>query len=268
MKFDGKAFAQEIEAKVKNKVLNFVLKPRIVSVLVGDDPASALYTKLKKAAAERTGIDFEIVKLDVLRNEIVEIAKRQDVTGIMLQLPVPGLQGQALKEVLETIPFDKDVDGLRYPESGVVPPVVKAILEVVDEIEQSQISNSLPAQAGQILKLKKYVVIGASGFVGSATCLELEKQGKEVIRVDSDTIDPARLVLQSDVVISCVGKAGMVTGNMVREGAVVIDVGAPRGDMTQEVYQKASVSVEVPGGIGPITIACLIQNGLELYKNS
>lgn len=260
MKFDGKAFAQEIEAKVKNKVAILAKKPRIVSVLVGDDPASALYTKLKKAAAERTRIDFEIMKLDVLGNEIKEIAKRADVTGIMLQLPVQNLQGRTLKEVLESIPLDKDVDGLRYPESGVVPPVVKAILDVVDEIEKSQIINS------QILKLKKYVVIGATGFVGSATCSELEKTGKEVIKVDSDTQNAKDLVLQGDIVISCVGKEGVVTGDMVRDGVIAIDVGAPRGDMTSEVYQKASVSVEVPGGIGPVTIACLMQNALESYE--
>lgn len=250
MKFDGNAFAQKIEENVKNKVRNFVLKPKIVSVLVGDDPASALYTKLKQAAASRVGMDFEIVKLDVLGNEITEIAKRQDVTGIMLQLPVHDLQGRTLKDVLESIPLDKDVDGLRYPESGVVPPVVKAIMDVIEEI------GSNP---------KKFVVIGASGFVGSATCRELEKMGKAVIKIDSDTQDAKDLILQGDMVISCVGKEGIVTGDMVRDGVVVIDVGAPRGDMTREVYQKASVSVEVPGGIGPVTIVSLLQNAVDIH---
>jgi methylenetetrahydrofolate dehydrogenase (NADP+)/methenyltetrahydrofolate cyclohydrolase len=251
MKFDGKAFAEEIEAKVKNKVTILAKKPRIVSVLVGDDPASALYTKLKKAAAERVGIDFEIVKLDLLGNEIEEIAKRDEVTGIMLQLPVPGISGQALKDILETIPLNKDVDGLRYPESGVVPPVVKAILDVVEKIGGNP---------------EKFVVIGASGFVGSATCLELEKMGKEVIKVDSDTQNAKDLVLQGDIVISCVGKEGVVTGDMVRDGVILIDVGAPRGDMARDAYDKASVSVEVPGGIGPVTIACLMQNAVYLCK--
>ena len=88
--------------------------------------------------------------------------------------------------------------------------------------------------------------------------------GKEVIKVDSDTKEPTRSVLVGDVVISCVGKEGIVTEEMVKPRAVVIDVGAPRGDMTSEVYQKASVSVEVPGGIGPVTIACLMENATEL----
>ncbi|MFZ2199519.1 MAG: bifunctional 5,10-methylenetetrahydrofolate dehydrogenase/5,10-methenyltetrahydrofolate cyclohydrolase [Microgenomates group bacterium] len=261
MKFDGKAFALEIEDKVKNKVRNFVLKPEIVSVLVGDDPASALYTKLKKAAAERVGITFEIYHytnepLDHLRDKVIEIGSRVEVTGVMVQLPLPGVSRKDMDLILQTIPLDKDVDGLRYPESGVVPPVVKAILDVIVEIEKTQSSE---------LRLQKYVIIGASGFVGSATCRELEKMGKEVIKIDSDTQDAKDLMLQGDIIISCVGKEGVVTEDMVREGAVVIDVGAPRGDMTKEVYQKASVSVEVPGGIGPVTIASLLQNAVDIY---
>lgn len=264
MKFDGKAFSQEIEVQVSDKVAKLKVKPRIVSVLVGDDPASALYTKLKQAAAERVGIDFEIVRekgevtSEKLKQILEVIGQREDVTGVMVQLPLPGDSRKDTEKILAAIPLDKDVDGLRYPESGVVPPVVKAILDVVEEIEKSQITNS------PILQLKKYVVIGASGFVGSATCLELEKKGKEVIKVDSDTVEPTRSVLVGDVVISCVGKEGVVTEDMVRNGVIAIDVGAPRGDMTSEVYQKASVSVEVPGGIGPVTIACLMQNAVSL----
>lgn len=255
MKFDGKAFAQEIEAKVSEKVAKLNVKPRIVSVLVGDDPASALYTKLKKTAAERVGIDFEIVREKVevtsekLKQILEVIGQREDVTGVMVQLPLPGDSRKDTEEILAAIPLDKDVDGLRYLESGVVPPVVKAILDVVDEIGGNP---------------DKFVVIGASGFVGSATCLELEKKGKEVIKVDSDTQNAKDLVLKGDIVISCVGKEGVLTGDMVRDSAIAIDVGAPRGDMTSEVYQKASVSVEVPGGIGPVTIACLMQNAAEI----
>jgi methylenetetrahydrofolate dehydrogenase (NADP+)/methenyltetrahydrofolate cyclohydrolase len=255
MKFDGKAFSQEIEVQVSDKVAKLKVKPRIVSVLVGDDPASALYTKLKQAAAERVGIDFEIVreKAEVTSEKLKQIldvlGQREDVTGVMVQLPLPGDSRKDTEKILAAIPLDKDVDGLRYPESGVVPPVVKAILDVVEKIGG---------------KPHKFVVIGASGFVGSATCLELEKMGKEVIKVDSDTVEPTRSVLVGDVVISCVGKEGVVTEDMVRDGVIAIDVGAPRGDMTSEVYQKASISVEVPGGIGPVTIACLMQNAVSL----
>ena len=132
MKFDGKAFAQEIEAKVSENVAKLSVKPRIVSVLVGDDPASALYTKLKKAAAERVGIEFEIVRekgevtSEKLKQILEVIGQREDVTGMMVQLPLPGDSRKDTEEILAAIPLDKDVDGLRYPDSGVVPPVVKA----------------------------------------------------------------------------------------------------------------------------------------------
>ena len=261
MKFDGRGFAQEIERVLKQKMSSIQGRPKIVSVLVGDDPASVLYTRLKKEAAERIGIDFEVVRLEEkehtasnLQRQIREIGANNEVTGLMVQLPIADLQGQALQEVLEAIPLNKDVDGLRYPESKVIPPVVEAVLKILEKISETK-----------ELKELKYVVIGAKGFVGSAVCLELEKQGKTVIKVDSDTTDPARSILEGDVIISCTGKEGMVIGDMVRDGSIVIDVGAPRGDMTQEVYQKASVSVEVPGGVGPVTIACLMQNAVEIY---
>jgi len=273
MKFDGRGFAQKIEEQVKNKVRNFVGKPHVVSILVGDDPASHLYTKLKKQAAERVGIEFEVVKVSSCEGltQIVEkVGENSQVQGMMIQLPIPSphgetsLQGLALKEVLDAIPKEKDIDGLRYPESGIVPPVVAAILQVINEIEKTQSSDHSPKIAqGSELGQRKYVVVGASGFVGSAVCSELEKMRYQVIKVDSDTQNAKELVLQGDMVISCVGKEGVVRDDMVKKGAVVIDVGAPKGDMTKEVYQNASISVEVPGGIGPVTIACLMQSVVD-----
>lgn len=159
MKFDGKAFAKKIEDQVAARSLTIDSKPKIVSILVGNDPASVLYTGLKHKAAERVGIDFEVVRLESITKEQVKaITLREDVTGLMIQLPVPDLQGPTLQGVLSAIPYDKDVDGLRYPESGVVPPVVSAILRVMDEIalnSKLKITNS------------KIVVVGAAGFVGS-----------------------------------------------------------------------------------------------------
>ncbi len=256
--------------------------PKIVSVLVGDDPASILYTKLKKAAAERVGILFEIYHytnepLDHLSNKIQEIGASGDVTGVMVQLPIPGLHGHALQEVLATIPRDKDVDGLRWEESGVMPATVRAVLSIVDKIIESQIINS------QILKSGNYVVLGARGAVGRPLVHFLRKRGLEVAEVEWDTPEPTRIILAGEVVISCVGKAGIVIGEMVKEGVVAIDVGMSEkkisnhkfsnsqintvvGDMTQEVYQKASVAVPVPGGVGPVTVASLMANAAEITK--
>lgn len=254
MKFDGKGFAKTIEESVAARLRELQVKPKIVSVLVGNDPASVLYTGLKQKAAERAGIDFEVVRLDTVTKEQVKvIAERVDVTGLMIQLPVPNLQGQALAEILSVIPYNKDVDGLRYPESGVVPPVVRAVLGVIENIVEShrlEIGN------------QKIVVVGAAGFVGSGVVSELAKKDIEVVGVERG--DDMEVIKTGDIVISAVGDEGIIKPEMVKEGPVVIDVGAPRGDMTREAYQKASVSVEVPGGVGPVTIACLMENVTNL----
>lgn len=259
MIFDGKAFARKIEEQVKNKVTNLVKKPRIVSILVGDDPASALYTKLKKAAAERVGINFEIFKIDSekwqvesLSSVIKKIGEREDVTGVMVQLPLPDVLRGETSRILAAIPLTKDVDGLRWEESGVVPATVSAVLSIVDAIAEGK---------------TKFVVLGARGAVGRPLVHYLKKRGVEVTEVEWDTPLPSGSLPVGQVVISCVGQAGLVSGDMVQQGTIVIDVGAPKGDMTAEVYQKASISVEVPGGVGPVTIACLLQNVLEIREH-
>lgn len=255
MKFDGKGFALKIEEQVRTRLRQGFggRRPKIVSILVGNDPASVLYTRLKQEAAARVGIEFVVERLDRISKEVVaEIASRDDVTGLMLQLPVPDLRGYTLREVLSATPSEKDVDGLRYPESGVVPPVVTAVLIILDEIA---VNSKLK------IKDSKIVVVGAKGFVGSGVVAELGKRGTQVIGVERG--DDMNVIMSGDVVISAVGEEGIIKPEMIREGAVVIDVGAPRGDMTKEVYQKASVSVEVPGGVGPVTIACLMEKGCK-----
>lgn len=254
MKFDGKGFAKKIEDQVAAYVSMLAVKPKIVSILVGEDPASVLYTGLKQKAAERVGIEFEVVHKQSITKEMVEaIASRSEVTGLMIQLPVPDLQGATLREVLSAIPYDKDVDGLRYPESGVVPPVVKAVLRVMDNIiENSKLE----------IRNQKIFVVGAAGFVGSGVMAELAK--RDILAQGVERGDDMSLIKTGDIVISAVGEEGIVRPEMIKNGAVVIDVGAPKGDMTKEVYQKASVSVEVPGGVGPVTIACLMEKGAKL----
>lgn len=254
MKFDGKGFAKTIEESVAARVSVMEIKPKIVSILVGNDPASVLYTGLKQKAAERVGIDFEVVRLkSVTKEQVKTIAEREDVTGLMIQLPIPNLQGPTLQGILSVIPYDKDVDGLRYPYSGVVPPVVVAILKVIDKIAENQKLD---------IRNQKIVVVGAAGFVGSGVVSELAKLGLTVVGVERG--DDMEVIKTGDVVISAVGEEGIIKPEMVKVGAIVIDVGAPKGDMTNGVYQKASVSVEVPGGVGPVTIACLMENGLRL----
>lgn len=262
MIFDGKAFARQLEEEVTTRLRQDFggrRKPRIVSILVGDDPASALYTRLKKQAAERVGIEFEVVHTtkDKMMQTISNSSDQSD--GVMIQLPIPSLQGQALKEVLSAIPLEKDVDGLRWEESGIMPATVRGILSLVDEIAKDKVI---------------FAVLGSRGAVGKPLVHFLKERGLEVAEIEFDTQNPEALISGAEVVISCVGKAGLVTGEMISDGMIVIDVGMSEvdgrvvGDMTQEVYQKASVAVPVPGGVGPVTIASLIANAVELYERS
>lgn len=257
MIFDGRAFAREIEEQVKQQVSAMPSKPKIVSILVGSDPSSALYTKLKQQAAERVEITFEVMHLEPenLHNRIAQVADDVSITGLMIQLPVPGFSPEQTADLLNLIPLEHDVDGLRWEVSGVKPAAVAAVLSIVARIAPDK---------------KQFVVLGSSGAVGRPLTHFLREQGVFVSEVEVGTVDPAAIIQRAEVVISCVGKAGLVTAEMVHPGAIVIDVGMSEvegrvvGDMTQEVYQKASVAVPVPGGVGPVTIASLLQNAVHL----
>lgn len=263
MIIDGSKVAEELEHLLRNKVANLVLQPRIVSILVGEDPASLLYSRLKEKAAERVGIEFEIVKLAraskiELIKLVLEISDRPEVTGVMLQLPIPNISGDELKEVVLSIPITKDVDGMRWEESDVMPATVRAVITLLSKIESE-------TQAS--LVNKRVVLVGSRGAVGRPLVYYLKKLGySEISEVEWDTPTPVEIIRTGEVIISCVGHEGLITTEMVNEGSIVLDVGAPRGDMTIEVYQKASVSVEVPGGVGPVTIASLMNNALDLVK--
>lgn len=283
MIFDGKAFAKEIEGQVATRLRQDYggrRKPKIVSVLVGNDPASELYTRLKEQAAQRVGIEFEVQRISnieyrELQKIIEEVGEREEVTGVMVQLPLPeGLRGETPK-LLEAIPLGKDVDGLRWRESGVKPATVRAVLSILEKIAADP---SATRRTSPDLWRARFVVLGSRGAVGEPLVYFLRQRGVEVTEVEWDTPDPTRSVLAGEVVISCVGKVGLVTGEMVTPGAIVVDVGMsanqrfgesanqPKvvGDMTAEVYAKASVAVPVPGGVGPVTIACLMENVVEL----
>ncbi len=261
MIFDGRAFAKELEKDLATRVAQLPHKPKMVSVLVGDDPASVMYTQLKNKAANRCGIDFSVEKLDSrfkiqeIKERIAEIGAREDVTGLMVQLPIPGLDKSQTQEVLKAIPLNKDVDGLRWEESGVMPATVKAIFSILEKINLETRIWNLES---------RFVVLGARGAVGKPLVYYLQKQGVKVDEVEWDTPDPARMILAGEVVISCVGKPGVVTEKMIKPSMIMVDVGAPVGDMTSGVYQKAAVAVPVPGGVGPVTVVSLMENAVDL----
>lgn len=261
MIIDGSQVAGELEQELRDKVANLALQPRIVSILVGEDPASLLYSNLKAKAAERVGIMFEIVKIPFvdkveLANLVREVSGRSEVTGVMLQLPIPNIVGDELTQVISNIPLDKDVDGMRWRESGVMPATVRAVTTLLSKIESmTQID----------LVNKRVVIVGARGAVGKPLVFYLNKLGySQVVEVEWDTVNQLEIIQSAEVVISCTGKTGLIGQEMVQPGSIVIDVGAPRGDMMKEVYEKAGVAVPVPNGVGPVTIAMLMTNAVNL----
>jgi len=267
MIFDGKKFAQEIEESVKTLIKSLKRKPKIVSILVGSDDASSLYTKLKNQAAERVGIEFEILRLEngnsisELGQMIMNLGEREGVDGIMIQLPIPGINKLEHEKILSMIPLHKDVDGLRWEQSGVKPATVSAVLKILQEIGDKYAND---------IWSRKFAVLGARGAVGRPLVNFLRSRGVEVSEIEWDTKNPEILIRDSGVVISCVGKAGIVSLDMIGSKTIVVDVGMSSkegkvvGDMDPLIYQKASVAVPVPGGVGPVTIACLLQNVLEV----
>lgn len=267
MIFDGRKFAKEIEESVKTRTKTLKRRPKVVSILVGTDEASSLYVKLKNQAAERVGIDFEIPKIEQgktiheLGHMIMNIGDREDVDGIMVQLPIPGIDKLEHEKILSMIPLHKDVDGLRWEQSGVKPATVSAVLSILQEIGEKYAND---------IWSRKFAVLGAGGAVGRPLVNFLRAKGVDVSELEWDTKSPEIIIKNSGVVISCVGKAGIVTSDMISANTIVVDVGMSSqegkvvGDMDPLVYQKASIAVPVPHGVGPVTIACLLQNVLEV----
>jgi methylenetetrahydrofolate dehydrogenase (NADP+)/methenyltetrahydrofolate cyclohydrolase len=229
--------------------------------LVGDDPASVLYVNLKKKAAEKVGatLDVRSMMSDIGRvgiiNLITNLNKDKSVHGIMVQLPLPdNYSKEDRDEIINSIAKGKDVDGLR-DDSPYLTPTVKAVLEVVREATPSNTLKAWPL---------KVVVVGAKGFEGKKICKVLKAMDYDVEGIDRKTNDWKLVTRSADILISVTGSPGIIGKDEVKEGAVVIDVGSPKGDVkTEEVKEKVSFISPVPGGIGPVTISCLLENLVE-----
>lgn len=252
--FDGNSFAKVKEQQLTQKVFTIKenrITPKLVSILVGDDPASILYTALKRKAAERIGAIMEVKILDsaISSEEIIEgIKKLNDDTsvhGIMIQMPLPAHLKPYRDEIVNSIKVEKDVDGLRE-NSNFIPATVKAVVLIMKEASKYLFDN--------------VVVVGSSGMVGKPLVKLLKELEYKVIGVDIDTPNLEEKTKKADLIISATGKAGLITPEMVKDGVVVIDVGSPKPDVELEVAKKASFITPVPGGVGPVTIISLLDN--------
>lgn len=260
--FDGKAFAANKEKELSLRVIDLFTEydatPRLVSFIIGTDPASILYQNLKKKAAERIAAQVEIIYLPetstkqaIIKN--IEIYNKDNkVNGIMIQLPLPkGFSKEDRDEIINSISLEKDIDGLRKA-SKFTPPTAKAVSEILN--------NALSLLA---VKPSPFAisVVGATGFIGRQIVGILEKDKKyEILELNSKSENLKVKIKNSDVVITVTGKENLVSKDMIKPEAVLIDVGAPKGDIEKSAYEKASFVSPVPGGVGPVTISSLMEN--------
>ncbi len=254
--FNGRKYAAKKEEKLKEKVKQLNkrgIRPKLVSILVGDNQASRLYISLKKQAAERVGVELEVkeftsnVSSSKIVRKIENLNQDASINGIMVQMSLPDSLKPKTKEIVNKISLDKDIDALGK-DSPFIQPTVKAILQLIKLAKGNRTK-------------KKVVVVGAKGMVGRPLVKELRKENYPVIECDKETKDLKLKTKKAGILVSATGVCDIIKGNMVREGAVVIDVGAPKGDVSfKEVAKKASFITPVPNGVGPLTIAYLIEN--------
>ncbi len=259
--FEGRQFAQDKEDALILRVLGLREKgitPHLVSIIVGEDPASHMYVGLKKKAVERIGGEVTIISLNenVSLDKIIETIhwynKDSEIQGIMVQMPLPTHLQDSKTEILESISPEKDVDGLRK-DSPFLHPTAKAVMDIIDF-----------ANGGLDLSEKlKVVVVGANGMVGKPVVKELRKKGYAVVECDINTPDLKKETLAADILVSATGHQKLITEDMVKKEAIVIDVGSPVGDCDLDIKSKASFLTPVPGGVGPVTISCLLENLIE-----
>ncbi|MBN2504502.1 MAG: bifunctional methylenetetrahydrofolate dehydrogenase/methenyltetrahydrofolate cyclohydrolase FolD [Bacilli bacterium] len=274
---DGKALAAKIKDKVKEDVEALVRKQRIIPhlavILIGSDPASQTYVRGKEKACEKVGIKSTVIKreIDITEAEILdlidELNEDKTVHGILLQLPIP--KHLDANKIISRIDPTKDVDGFTptnvakltsgYP--GLVPCTPLGIMKILDEYN-IQIEG------------KRCVVIGRSQIVGKPMALLLLKANGTVTICHSKTKELEKVAKEADILVAATGKPKMVDINFVKKGAVLIDVGISKvddkllGDIDFEsVKEVAGYITPVPGGVGPMTIACLLENTVSCYKS-
>jgi methylenetetrahydrofolate dehydrogenase (NADP+) / methenyltetrahydrofolate cyclohydrolase len=268
---DGKGLAERIRAKVKEDVAAHDGPIGLATVLVGDDPASAIYVKRKREACEEAGIESIHHQLSEDTSEedllalVEELNADERVTGILTQLPLPSQIDD--DKVIRTIDPMKDVDGFHPVNAGFLlqgrptlqPATPSGIMEILREYEIS-------------LEGAGAVVIGRSNIVGKPAAVLLIAESATVTVAHSRTRNLPELLRAADVVVAAVGRARMVTADMVKPGAAVIDVGINRvdgklaGDVDEGVAEVAGHLTPVPGGVGPMTIAMLLQNTVKAAR--
>jgi methylenetetrahydrofolate dehydrogenase (NADP+) / methenyltetrahydrofolate cyclohydrolase len=267
---DGKGLAERIRAEVSAEIEE-VGEVGLTTILVGDDPASEIYIRRKQEAANEVGIvarDYRLAE-DTAEEELLELVdqlNRDDaVDGILVQLPLPAHLDE--QRVIDAVDPDKDVDGfhpvnagrLFLGQDGLVAATPTGILTLLDEYE-------VPLEGARA------VVVGRSTIVGKPVSMLLLARHATITICHSRTIDLGAFTREADVLVVAVGRANLITPDMVKKGAAVIDVGMNRadeglrGDVDPAVAEQAGLLTPVPGGVGPMTIASLLRNTVKAAR--
>lgn len=266
---NGKELSKKIRGQVKNRAEELIkkgIKPKLAVIMVGEDTASKVYVRNKSKACNEVGIEYEEfilnenIEMDELLELIIKLNKRNDIHGILLQSPIP--KHLDIYKAFETIDYRKDVDGfhpinigrLALNKQTFISCTPHGVMKMLEEYE-------IELQGANV------VILGRSNIVGKPLAQCLLNKDATVTICHSKTKNIEEITKKADILIAAIGKPKFVTANMVKEGAVIIDVGINRletglvGDVDyEEVEKKASYITPVPGGVGPMTIAMLLQN--------
>ena len=276
---DGKQLSLRLKGEMAEEVKALEAKygrvPSLAVILVGENPASQSYVRGKIKAASEVGIKSELITMpadtteEALLAEIERLNADRDTDGVLVQLPLPKHIDE--ERVIDAIALEKDVDGfhpanvanLWLGKPCIVPCTPKGVMQMI-------------AECGFDVAGKKAVVVGRSNIVGLPVTKLLMDENATVTVCHSRTKDIAKICSEADILVPALGRPKFVKAEMVKEGAVVIDVGVNRdpetgklcGDVDfEDVATKASYITKVPGGVGPMTIACLMENTVECYLN-
>ncbi|MCY4569946.1 MAG: bifunctional 5,10-methylenetetrahydrofolate dehydrogenase/5,10-methenyltetrahydrofolate cyclohydrolase [Candidatus Poribacteria bacterium] len=267
---NGSQLAKRVRSQIRRKIKNLTFTPGLAVVQVGDDPASTLYIKHKQRDCEKVHFHSEVHRLsadinqDTLIEHVENLNDRTDIHGILVQMPLP--EGIDKEAVIDKINPHKDADGLTpvnlgnllINREGVTPCTPTGIIRLI-ELTGAQIEG------------KHAVCIGRSPLVGKSVGMMLLNRNATVTYCHSRTVDLAAEVQKADILVAAVGRPEFVTADMVKPGAIVIDVGINHingravGDVKfEEVKEVAGFITPVPGGVGPMTRAMLLENTLKL----
>ncbi len=272
---DGKRIASEIRQELRDRVLQMRKKPELAVVLVGEDPASEIYVKGKVNACREVGIVSRVCRLpkSATQNEVETLVSSlvdsAEINGILVQLPLP--EGLDSDKILGLIPPRKDVDGFSPVNFGKI-----ALGENATSACTPQGVIELLTRYQIDLRGKRAVVVGRSKIVGRPLAMLLLNRDATVTVCHSKTEQLKEECLKADILIAAIGKPRYITGDMIKKGAVVVDVGINRGENGklcgdvdfESAKEKASFITPVPGGVGPMTIAMLLRNTIEAAERA